>query len=376
MKKKLGILVMSIMLMLGLTSCVGNEMTMSVGKDGTCSYTMTYLYSQALFDMLGSDSASVADDIPPEFTRQTVTRGSTQYQSFSRSFQFQTTEELTRFMTEDAYYLAKLREGARAPEKYLEGTWTAMFSQAVVTPGAIEATVNSGSAYAGMNTTYSTALIDLEKTARNQYSSVNEYMSSLGVIVNIQISLPYDITESNGTAQGKTVTWDLTNFPADGRLLAHTSYYEQTIANDNAAPVIDGVQEGKTYGRNVKATASDNVCLKDFCLDGFNANSSSILVSRSGRHTLMARDAHGNETSVNFVLDATCPKIRGARDKKVYKKPVTLRFSDKNGIRSVKINGKKAGKKKVTIRKPGKYKVVVTDMYQNVSRIRFTIRKK
>ena len=116
--------------------------------------------------------------------------------------------------------------------------------------------------------------------------------------------------------------------------------------------------------------------LQDFYLDGFNSNSASIVVSKSGSHTVIAKDSHGNTTTVNFVLDATKPKIRGAKNGKVYKKAVTLRFSDKNGIRSVKINGKKANKKKVTIRKAGKYKVVVTDKYQNVSRIRFTIRKK
>ena len=376
MKKKITMIMMSLFLIVCLTGCVGNEMSMSVEKDGTCSYTMTYLYSKALIQAFNGMDEAIADNFPAEFARQTVTRGNTEYQAFTRTFSFQSTEDLKRFMTDDAYYLSKLREGASAPDKYEADNWTATFSNAVVTPGAIEATVRSNSLASTMDEMDLTALIDQNEASMYQYHSLYEYLLAQGFLINIQVSLPYDITESNGTAQGKTVTWDLTNFPADGRLIAHTAYYDQTIATDNTAPVITGVEEGKTYGKKALALAYDNVSLQDFYLDGFNSNSASIVVSKSGSHTVIAKDSHGNTTTVNFVLDATKPKIRGAKNGKVYKKAVTLRFSDKNGIRSVKINGKKANKKKVTIRKAGKYKVVVTDKYQNVSRIRFTIRKK
>lgn len=73
-------------------------------------------------------------------------------------------------------------------------------------------------------------------------------------------------------------------------------------------------------------------------------------------------------------LDKTKPTITGVKNGKTYKKAVTIKFSDKSGIRKATLNGKKI-KSGTKVKKNGSYTLIVTDKAGNSRTVRFKIRK-
>ena len=76
-----------------------------------------------------------------------------------------------------------------------------------------------------------------------------------------------------------------------------------------------------------------------------------------------------------FTIDTEKPVISGVTNGKVYKKPVTIKVTDKiSGVKSIKLNGKKikSGQK---VSKKGNYKLVVVDNCGNTKTIKFIIKK-
>ena len=72
-------------------------------------------------------------------------------------------------------------------------------------------------------------------------------------------------------------------------------------------------------------------------------------------------------------VDKKKPTIKGVKNGKVYKKAVTIKYSDESGIKSAKLNGKKISSgKKVT--KKGSYTFTVTDKAGNTRTVRFKIK--
>lgn len=51
-----------------------------------------------------------------------------------------------------------------------------------------------------------------------------------------------------------------------------------------------------------------------------------------GTHTFRVQDRAGNEAVVKFVYDKTAPSVLGVKQNTTYKKTVTVRIKDKNGI--------------------------------------------
>lgn len=96
---------------------------------------------------------------------------------------------------------------------------------------------------------------------------------------------------------------------------------------------------------------------------------------KPGKYRIEMENIYGkNECTV--VYDNAAPVVKGVKNNKTYKKPVTIKFSDNiSGIKSAKLNGKtiKSGKK---ITKLGKYTLKVTDKCGNTKTIKFKIKKK
>lgn len=92
------------------------------------------------------------------------------------------------------------------------------------------------------------------------------------------------------------------------------------------------------------------------------------------RHVISVTDNLGNKTEQEFIIDRTKPSVKGVQNGKTYKNAVTIKFSDKNGIRSAKLNGKtvKTGTK---ASKKGAYTLKVTDNAGNVQTVKFKIKK-
>lgn len=72
--------------------------------------------------------------------------------------------------------------------------------------------------------------------------------------------------------------------------------------------------------------------------------------------------------------DTTKPTITGVKNGKTYKKAITIKFSDKSGIKKATLNNKKI-KNGVKVKKNGSYTLIVTDKAGNSRMVRFKIRK-
>jgi hypothetical protein len=116
---------------------------------------------------------------------------------------------------------------------------------------------------------------------------------------------------------------------------------------------------------------------KDAYILQLEGDSYSFTVKKNGAYTILVSDNYGNYYStvvkINGV-DDKAPAVSGVKDGKVYKKAVTIRFSDqKSGIKKAVLNGK-AIKSGTKVSKNGKYTLKVTDNAGNVKTIKFQLK--
>lgn len=213
------------------------------------------------------------------------------------------------------------------------------------------------------------------------------------------IKLPSGVSATvNGTAVSgseitinKSGTYDIKMKSSDGT--QETLFF----AVDLTAPTVSGIKNKGFYKKNTKLYVSDENGLKDVTLDGKSILSSLIYDDlnsdtsidflnykgrysfnmkslKEGKHTLTATDTLGNKRTVTFTFDKTAPSVKGVKNGKAYKGKVTIKFSDKFGVKKATLNGKKisSGKK---VSKKGKYTLKVTDKAGNVATVKFTIKK-
>lgn len=266
-----------------------------------------------MFDKLestGGMDESARELSSGDYVKEVVNIKGTPYYSFSRNFEFRNVNELKAFLTEDETYYRKITADSKDASQYDKSSHTAPYSSITLDSGtfigvlkdsildeSLEKDSKSGNASKSKET------IDVSDTDLKGSKSIGEMYEKLGLVVEVSITLPSTITESNGKVQGNTATWSMNDLPDDGKLIAVTGN-NPILSSDQTPPVIKGAKNGKRYRKNV-----------------------------------------------------------------------TLRFSDKNGIRNVQINGKKKGTKKTVLKKNGKYIVKVTDKAGNTSTVRFWINK-
>lgn len=95
-----------------------------------------------------------------------------------------------------------------------------------------------------------------------------------------------------------------------------------------------------------------------------------------GKHTLAVMDTYGNKKTITFKTDKTAPVVKGVKNKKIYRKPVTVKFSDStSGIKKAALNGKKI-KSGTKIKNAGSYTLHVKDQAGNLTTVKFKIREK
>lgn len=209
----------------------------------------------------------------------------------------------------------------------------------------------------------------------------------------VTYNIPEGVTATlNGSAvQGsvsseKTGTYDLCLKAADGT--QKSIYYEV----DKKAPAIGNIKNNGVYSIKTEITISDAQSgIDSVTLDGKNIISElditfsdklsgllqynyELKELKEGKHTLAVSDKLGNTSSITFQIDKTAPKVTGVKNNKTYKKAVTIKVTDKNGVKSITLNGKKikSGKK---VSKNGSYKLVATDKAGNTKTIKFKIKK-
>lgn len=201
-------------------------------------------------------------------------------------------------------------------------------------------------------------------------------------VTEFTVQFPQNITYSNGVYEpdSNTVTWTMKATELMENMDEVKTFYADTmdpsiIKNDTKSPTISGVKNNKYY-KKITINTSDNVGLAAVILDGTPVASqiTSNDLSAEGEHIIKAIDFTGNSTTINFVYDETKPTIKGVINKKAYTSARTIKFSDKYGIKSAKLNGKtiKTNKK---ISKNGTYTLKVTDNAGNITTVKFKIKK-
>lgn len=184
----------------------------------------------------------------------------------------------------------------------------------------------------------------------------------------------------------KTGMYELLLKAADGT--QKTFYY----GVDKEGPVLENIKNNGIYNSKKVIMLSDISGIEKVTVDGKSVFDSlepeiegidfiadlkySYMLGslKEGKHTLAAADKHGNKSLVTFRIDKTAPKVTGVKNNKTYKNAVTVKVTDKNGVKSVTLNGKeiKSGKK---VSKKGSYKLAAKDVAGNKKTVAFKIKK-
>lgn len=383
MKKKLSCLMLTLILVISaLTGCMGQGVSMTLNADGTCSYTVKYLYEKQTFETSLNQSANTSPLMTTDFTKAEETINGMTYITFSRQLTFANAETMKATLTDLTAYINKLKEGSVNAALYTTETINAApFSEmtldsstftakATSTSDSLTSSMSSDMAKFSESASYA-EIGKMNSKSLNGYDNVYAYMKSCGLIMDYSISFPTNVTESNGTINGATASWSTDNLPADSRLMAVTS--GTLLSADTEAPVISGVKNNGMYNKAVKITITDNVNVKAVTVNGITIGNTLLKASASKAYKITATDATGNTTSVNFRVDSKKPVIKGIKNGRKVTKPVTLRFKDNYKMKSVTINGKKANTRKATVRKSGRYVVKAKDAAGNVTKLVFRI---
>ena len=383
MKKKLSCLILTLILVISaLTGCMGQGVSMTLNADGTCSYTVKYLYEKQTFETSLNQSANTSPLMTTDFTKAEETINGMTYITFSRQLTFANAETMKATLTDLTAYINKLKEGSANAALYTTETINAApFSEmtldsstftakATSTSDSLTSSMSSDMAKFSESASYA-EIGKMNSKSLNGYDNVYAYMKSCGLIMDYSITFPTNVTESNGTINGATASWSTDNLPADSRLMAVTS--GTLLSADTEAPVISGVKNNGIYNKAVKITITDNVNVKAVTVNGITIGNTLLKASASKAYKITATDATGNTTSVSFRVDSKKPVIKGIKNGRKVTKPVTLRFKDNYKMKSVTINGKKANTRKATVRKSGRYVVKAKDAAGNVTKLVFRI---
>lgn len=402
--KRMVCLLLAVVLVFSLTGCVGYQMNTVLNEDGTCGFTLRIAYEQSFIDALGGISADTMDPalLSGDFHLSTESVGNFTYYFFTREFTFSSYAELQSFLSNTSSFIAKLQESSVNPANYggADSIFNAaLFRDVTVNSGLFKATFNSedtADMYAkhmgskDFTSTTDTAGVTgklqpygaTQGTASGNDSGVSDlnayYQNDLGMRMDVYITFPSAPTASNGIIAGNVVAWDLASMPIDGTLIAEVG--GNLLASDTEPPlltIVNGAANKKYYNKPVSVMATDNLSLKTFTVNGESWGSSVLAADlEDGKYTFVATDSSGNSSSLSLILDTKKPSIKGAKNKKTYNKKVTLKFSDKNGIKKITVNGKKIKTcKKKQFTKNGKYTVKVTDNAGNTQKITFKIKK-
>lgn len=379
-------------LLVTLTGCYGNQADMSLNQDGTCAVTIRFLYENSYYDLIqlsksDSSPSSTTEESEPEyaiesgdFTEGSLTYGKFNYHCFSREFSFATYDEMKNFLSDRNSYINGLKQNSKNPTIYdkVEDT---LLKDVTLTSTLFKATLTD-SVDDLENATSKKGELVKSGSSSDDLSNLNSaeyYQNELGFRTDFSITMPNSIIASNGKVSGNTVTWDLASMSADGIMIADAG--AGYFTSDTTPPVIKGAKNGALIRKKTTITATDDICLQSISLNGKTLNGVRGVtlgneLYKDGKYTFTATDAAGNRSTVKVTVDQTKPTIKGAKNNKTYKKKVTLRFKDKNGIKKITINGKAIKKttKSKTLRKRGKYTVKVTDKAGNQNKIKFRIK--
>lgn len=235
---------------------------------------------------------------------------------------------------------------------------------------SIEASALVGHSDNGYNYAYEITLIDdnsVEYVSGNHTSTSSAYMLTEG---DVAFALGSKRTNSTYFAievpKGKIAEISIEpDADADMNEILKSPYRLSIIKQSTNSNLVDRLEIKKSETLNSVKDKKGNTIL-------FTGGETYFVAIYGGVHP------NNQWYSIKYSLsddkvDKEKPIIQGVSNGKVYKKAVTIKYSDESGIKSAKLNGKKfSSGKKVT--KKGSYTVTVTDKAGNKSTVRFKIK--
>lgn len=209
----------------------------------------------------------------------------------------------------------------------------------------------------------------LERFGKGELEQSGEDMEKLKsmVTVSLNVTMPSEIVFTNGTlsADKKTVTFKYSLKKYKNNYYAYTKNSPELIR-------ITGLDGKYTRKKTIRISTFDKV--KGIKLNGEEISTKKLTLDRDGVYTLTVKTEHGRKT-VKFTRDTAAPVVSGVESGKNYKEKRTISFSDDgSGIKSATLNGKKI-RNGASVKKTGRYKLVVEDRAGNKTKVSFKITK-
>lgn len=350
------------------TACSNNTLTGKIGLDGKCEFTATTLMEKETTDvLLNYFLVQMKDD---EKSKQMVKE--------IQNLENVVVDGKTYYKAEESKKFNSYKEA----ENYVKGM-DASLSGVSITKDHFYAYVSQDSGLLenkDKNKLMLTAMLVQTGLTNEQITQMQDDM-----VMNFSITFDLPVTFSNGTVSGNEVSWSFKTAELEQKksvqLYAETTE-KSTFENDKTAPSISGVKNNGYYNK-VKMTITDKgVGIANIVLDKNTQHvfenkskvSMSSILFKEGECKVTVYDFAGNKKVVSFTYDKTKPTVKGVANNKVYKKACTITFSDKNGVKSAKLNGKTIKNKK-KVSKNGSYTLKVTDKAGNTNTVKFKIKK-
>lgn len=362
-KRSIVLCMMMVLVMMVCSACASSDVDVQINENGSVVVNTTTLLKKTETDLV---LATAKSQVPQQYLTEIQT-------------------ELTKndIVTEDGvdyYCIKENKECANEKEVQTYLKDSAGFGNVSINANHFYGSIVQGNTTETVNEEQMDQRLDSvlagsELTKTDLLTMVNDTKAT------ITMRFPNPVTYSNGTfEQGNNqVTWNFSSDDAKDLGAVYVLYAETTanslIAADKTAPAVTGIKnEGVYKSKEIKAT--DKTGVAGVLLNG-NAieNGAKISsVAKEGKNTITVYDFSMNKKVLTVTYDKTKPVVKGVANGKIYKKTVTIKFSDKYGVKSAKLNGKtiKSGKK---VTKKGAYTLKVTDKAGNVKTVKFKIKK-
>lgn len=352
-KKEISLLLIFVMIAALLTGC-SDITTITLNEDGSGSYSETCTLSKELWDM--SLGAIYKDD------SQVIALYQNQFPGVNAAIADKTVDgvesrEITMSMDFDAAGFERLMS--------MLGAVSVKFNENYFSRSALYTPADGG------QEDISGLLPDYFNTLFGENEKLMAELQNMDV--QLTITFPYEVTETNGEAQedGKTVVWNLDQILQGNQNRCYAAFGEQ---DSTVSPSFIGAKNGKIYNSAVTLNVNSENLIDQVTVNGQTAASDYLSIMEEGTYRVTAKDKNGNTCAIKFQIDTTKPSISGVKNGAVYKKACKVKFSDKgSGIKKAALNGKKitSGSK---VSKKGNYTLLVVDKAGNQKTVRFRVK--